>query len=105
MSEVLYRKYRPMMFADVTDQEHVKLTLQNQLRTGHTSHAYIFTGPRGVGKTTLARLLAKAVNCPSVKDGEPCNACQSCTEITGGNALDVFEIDAASHTDVDNVKH
>ena len=93
-----------MAFADVTGQDHVKTTLQNQLRTGRISHAYIFTGPRGVGKTTMARLLAKVVNCATAKDGEPCNACQTCKEITEGNALDVYEIDAASHTDVENVR-
>lgn len=93
-----------MTFADVTDQDHVKTTLQNQVRTGHVSHAYVFTGPRGVGKTTIARLFAKVVNCQDAKNSEPCNACQACVEITNGSALDVYEIDAASHTDVENVR-
>ena len=104
----LYRTYRPQTFADVTAQEHVKKTIQNQLKTGKLAHAYLFTGPRGIGKTTMARLLAKAVNCekPSkTKTGfEPCNKCSMCKETTSGSALDVFEIDAASHTGVDNVR-
>lgn len=102
--EALYRKHRPASFADVTGQEHVKTTLRNQLGAGTVAHAYLFTGPRGVGKTTLARLLAKAVNCLSLAEGEPCNACEACVTIQAGTALDVQEIDAASHTDVDNVR-
>lgn len=102
--EALYRKHRPSTFADVTGQEHVKTTLRNQLGAGTVAHAYLFTGPRGVGKTTLARLLAKSVNCLDLKDGEPCNACEPCLDIQAGTALDVQEIDAASHTDVDNVR-
>ncbi|MFA6131511.1 MAG: DNA polymerase III subunit gamma/tau [Patescibacteria group bacterium] len=104
----LYRTYRPQTFAEVTAQEHVKKTLQNQLKTGKVAHAYLFTGPRGIGKTTVARLLAKSVNCEkpdkSKKGFEPCNECSMCKETTGGSALDVFEIDAASHTGVDNVR-
>lgn len=104
----LYRTYRPQTFSEVTAQEHVKKTIQNQLKTGKVAHAYLFTGPRGIGKTTMARLLAKAVNCenPSKakKSFEPCNECQMCKEVTNGSALDVFEIDAASHTGVDNVR-
>lgn len=100
----LYRKYRPGSFADVTGQEHVKTTVQNQIMSDSVAHAYLFMGPRGVGKTTIARLIAKAVNCEKRKGAEPCNACNSCKEILGGAALDVIEIDAASHTDVDNVR-
>lgn len=100
----LYRTYRPQTFAEVTAQEHVKKTLQNQLKNQKIAHAYLFTGPRGIGKTTIARLLAKAVNCEKLKKSEPCNECQMCRETTSGSALDVFEIDAASHTGVDNVR-
>lgn len=102
--EALYRKYRPASFADVAGQEHIKQTLLTQLSTGRTAHAYLFTGPRGTGKTTVARLLAKAANCLALKDGDPCNACPACADVAGGSSLDVFEIDAASHTDVDNVR-
>ncbi len=102
----LYRKYRPQTFADVHDQEHIIKTLTNEISTGKIAHAYLFTGPRGVGKTTTARLLAKALNCKKRKAGEfePCDECASCTEITHGNNIDVIEIDAASHTGVDNVR-
>ncbi len=100
----LYRTYRPSVFADVTGQSHVTQTLQNQILSGSVSHAYMFTGPRGIGKTTVARLLAKTVNCTQLNGSEPCNACDACTAIANGNALDVFEIDAASNTDVDNVR-
>ncbi len=104
MSQTLYRKYRPATFADVANQEHVKTALQNQLESGSVAHAYLFTGPRGVGKTTVARLLAKAVNCEARKGAEPCNACPACLDFTSGSSLDVCEIDAASHTQVDHVR-
>lgn len=107
MSLALYRKYRPQTFADVTDQAHVKTALQNQIKRGTLSHAFLFTGPRGVGKTTLARLLAKLINCQNErvkKTAEPCNACASCTEIAAAASLDVIEMDAASHTGVDHVR-
>ncbi|MBU0530870.1 DNA polymerase III subunit gamma/tau [Patescibacteria group bacterium] len=104
MSETLYRKYRPASFKDVVGQDHITTTLKNQLGSDSVAHAYLFTGPRGVGKTTLARLLAKAVNCEKLKDNEPCNKCDACREIVAGNSLDVYEIDAASNTGVDNVR-
>ena len=134
--ESLYRKYRPSTFSDLSGQDHVKTTLQNQIASGSVAHAYLLTGPRGVGKTTVARLIAKAVNClangtkvPGKLDatkvagnseeiqrdfspvpagekssGEPCNECAACKEIMSGSALDVFEIDAASQTKVEETR-
>ncbi len=104
MSKVLYRIYRPKTFEEVSGQEHVVRTIQNQYASESIAHAYLFTGPRGVGKTTTARLIAKLVNCLSPKKNEPCNACDACVAIASGQALDVYEIDAASHTGVDNVR-
>jgi len=102
----LYRKYRPQIFADITGQEHIVQTLTNEIASGKVAHAYLFSGPRGVGKTTIARLLAKAVNCQNRTEGkfEPCNECSSCKEISESRNIDVIEIDAASHTGVDNVR-
>ena len=101
---VLYRKYRPQSFAEVIGQDHIVTTLKNSLGAGSVSHAYLFSGPRGSGKTTMARIFAKAINCQNPKGPEPCGKCGSCQEIMAGNSLDLVEIDAASHTGVDEVR-
>ena len=101
---VLYRKYRPKSFSEFIGQEHIVQTLTNAIKGGMISHAYLFSGPRGTGKTTLARLLAKAVNCENPKGFEPCNKCFSCLEINSGRAMDLIEVDAASQTGVDNIR-
>jgi len=103
---VLYRKYRPQTFAEVIGQEHVVQTLTNAISSGMISHAYLFAGPRGTGKTSVARLLAKSLNCQNRKDGEfePCNKCSSCLEIMQGNEMDLIEIDAASHRGIDEIR-
>ena len=101
---VLARKWRPQTFSDLIGQEHVSQTLQNAIGSGRVAHAFLFTGARGVGKTSAARILAKALNCEQGPSTEPCNVCPACVEITGGNAVDVFEIDGASNTSVDDVR-
>lgn len=101
---VLARKWRPQTFNEVVGQEHVTRTLRNAIRSDRVAHAFLFTGPRGVGKTTTARLLAKALNCENGPTPDPCNVCSHCTEITNGSAIDVLEIDGASHMGVDNVR-
>lgn len=100
----LYRKYRPRTFDDVISQEHITTTLKNQIKTGTTGHAYLFTGSRGTGKTTCAKILAMAVNCLNPKDGNPCLECERCREIMDGSSTDIVEMDAASNNGVDDVR-
>ena len=101
---VLARKWRPQTFAEVIGQDHVTLTLRKAVEKGRLAHAYLFTGPRGCGKTTTARLLAKVINCESPKESEPCNECPSCLAVTEGRHLDVFEIDGASNRGIDEIR-
>jgi DNA polymerase-3 subunit gamma/tau len=101
---VLYRKYRPQKFSEVVGQEHVVQTLTNSIKGNKISHAYLFTGPRGSGKTTIARLFAKAISCENPDGAEPCNKCSSCQEIMAGKSIDLIEIDAASHRGIDDVR-
>lgn len=103
-SQSLYRKWRSQTFSDLVGQEAVVRTLQNALKSGNLAHAYLFTGPRGTGKTSTARLLAKTINCLHPVNGEPCNECQQCREITMGNSFNVIEIDAASNRGIDNIR-
>ncbi len=103
-SQVFYRKWRPQTLAEVVGQEHVTQTLRNALQTGRLSHAYLFCGPRGTGKTSTGRILAKAVNCLNNGSGEPCNECDMCQAITQGRALDLIEVDAASNRGIDDIR-
>ena len=102
--QALYRKWRPRTFDDVVGQTHITDTLKRQVATGRLSHAYLFTGTRGTGKTTCAKILARAVNCEHPVDGNPCNTCDSCRGIENGSILDVLELDAASNNGVDQVR-
>ncbi len=101
---IFYRKYRPKNFSDVLGQEHITEILKNSIKKDRVSHAYLFFGPRGTGKTTVARIFAKAINCQYQKEGEPCNKCHFCTQISNQSTVDVVEIDAASNTGVDNIR-
>src|SRR5215471_3998615 len=101
---VLARKYRPQTFDEIVGQEHVTQTLTNAIATGRLHHAFLFTGARGVGKTTAARILAKALSCVEAPTPTPCNQCEPCREIAGGTSVDVQEIDAASNNGVDNIR-
>ena len=94
----LYRKWRPTVFTEVIGQKHIAIPLERALSEGRLAHAYLFSGPRGTGKTSMARILAKAVNCLSPDGVNPCNHCQNCQDINNGASLDVYEIDAASKT-------
>lgn len=104
MYQALYRKWRPRCFDDVVGQGHITETLKRQVQAGRLTHAYLFTGTRGTGKTTCAKILARAVNCKSPQDGNPCNQCTACTGIENGSILDVVELDAASNNRVDDVR-
>ena len=103
-SQALYRRYRSQTFGELVGQEHIVQTLRNAIAEGRIAHAYLFTGPRGVGKTTVARLLAKAVNCTAPGEQRPCGECESCRAIADGRAVDVIEMDAASHTSVEDAR-
>lgn len=100
----LYREWRPQKFSDIVGQEHISRTLQNALKTDRIAHAYLFCGPRGTGKTTTAKVLAKALNCQKGPDTEPCNQCENCKRVTEGNSMDVMEIDAASNRGIDEIR-
>lgn len=104
MYQVLYRKWRPQFFSDVAGQPQVTVTLQNELKAGRINHAYLFTGSRGTGKTTCAKILAKAVNCLNPQNGDPCGECDNCKGLENGEILDVVEIDAASNNGVENIR-
>lgn len=104
MYRVLYRKWRPKTFSDVVGQEHITGTLLSQINENRVAHAYLFTGSRGTGKTTCAKIFAKAVNCPNAVNGEPCNCCEVCASIDNGSNLDVVEMDAASNRNLDDIK-
>jgi len=103
-SQVFYRKWRPQTLSEVVGQQHVTQTLRHAVESGHIAHAYLFCGPRGTGKTSTGRILAKAVNCLNPIKGEPCNNCQICHEINAGSALDIIEIDAASNRGIDDIR-
>src|SRR5678815_5668572 len=102
--QVIARKWRPQKFDDVVGQHGVTRTLQNALKSGRLAQSFVFAGPRGVGKTTTARILARALNCEKGPTAEPCGTCDACKEIAEGRDMDVMEMDAATHTQIDNVR-
>src|SRR3989344_664456 len=102
--QVLYRKYRPKDFSEVVGQDHLVSVIRREIETGRVAHAYLFSGPRGAGKTTVARLIAKAVICCGEEDRRPCNACESCAVFNDGRALNLIEIDAASNRGIDEIR-
>ncbi len=102
--KALYRTWRPRKFADVVGQQHITQTLQNAIESGKFSHAYLFTGPRGTGKTSAAKIFAQTINCENMPTREPCNECSHCRGIMDGSIPDVIEIDAASNTSVDDIR-
>ena len=100
----LYRTFRPKTFAEVVGQEPIKTTLKNQIKTGRVGHAYLLNGTRGTGKTSIAKILSRAVNCENPQDGEPCNQCEICKAILEGSLTDVVEMDAASNNSVEDIR-
>jgi len=102
--EVIARKWRPRQFKDVVGQDHVVQTLTNAIRMNRVAHAYLFVGPRGIGKTSIARIFAKALNCKEGMTPTPCDHCDACNEITAGSSLDVHELDAASNRGIDEIR-
>ena len=100
----LYRKFRPLTFSEMVGQEHITKTLKNQIISGRVGHAYLFSGGRGTGKTSSAKILARAINCLNPKDGEPCNECEICKGILSGSLTDVVEMDAASNNSVEDIR-
>ena len=104
MSEALYRRFRPKTFNEIIGQDHITTILKNQILLSRLSHAYLFTGTRGTGKTSLAKVFARAINCLNPHDAEPCNECENCLEAISGKAVDIIELDAASNNSVDNIR-
>ena len=102
--QVIARKWRPQRFSDMVGQEHIARTLRNAIISGRIAHAYLFVGPRGIGKTTSARIFAKALNCTNPQNGEPCCECDSCRAVANETNVDVIEIDAATHTQVEKAR-